>query len=191
MLTQAVYIEYLLRMSRNYTCTHLADHLPAVSHDQVNRFLRNSCFSASQLRELVLPLPHDSPETFLFVDDSVQDKRCSRFIKGTKRQHSGAVHGLVTGSCLVNLVYGSGQAGYFLPWDYRIYAPEQDQLAKNAHFQALFAQVVAEGNLQARTLLFDAQYSGSGNPKLIRRAGWTFFATLKSNRLVRASKHVG
>ena len=83
----------------------------------------------------------------MFVDDSVQDKRCSRFIEKTKRRHSGAVHGLVTGSCPVNLVHGSGQTGDFLPWDYRIYAPEQDQLAKNAHIQALFVQVVAEGNL--------------------------------------------
>ncbi len=33
MLTQAVYIEYLLRTPRNYNCTHLADHLPAVSCD--------------------------------------------------------------------------------------------------------------------------------------------------------------
>ena len=82
------------------------------------------------------------------MDDSVQDKRCSRFIERTKRQHSGAVHSLmVTDSCPVNLVHGSGQTGDFLPWDYRIYAPEQDQLAKNAHIQALFVQVLAEGNL--------------------------------------------
>ena len=63
-------------------------------------------------------------------------------------------------------------------------------MAKNAHLQALFVQVVAEGNLQARTRLFNVRYSGSGNPKLIRRAGWTFLTILISNRLVRASKHV-
>ena len=51
----------------------------------------------------------------MFVDDSVQDKRCNRFIERTKRQHSGAAHGLVTGSCPVNLVRGSGQTGDFLP----------------------------------------------------------------------------
>ena len=28
MMTQATYIEYLLSTPRNYTCTHLADHLP-------------------------------------------------------------------------------------------------------------------------------------------------------------------
>ena len=191
MVTQTTYIEYLLSTPRNYTCTHLAEHLPQVSHDQVNRFLRRSSFSPTQLRELVLPLLNASPEAFLFVDDSVQDKRYSRFIEVAKRQYSGAVHGLVTGSCLVNLVHSSGEAGDFLPLDYRVYAPEQDALTKNEHFQAMFAHVVAEDKIQARTLLFDAWYSGSENLKRIHRAGWTFFTTLKSNRLVSTSKELG
>jgi len=191
MLTQSTYIEYLLSTPRNYTCTHLAEHLPQVSHDQVNRFLRRSSFSPTQLRALVLPLLNDSPEAFLLVDDSVQDKRYSRFIEVAKRQYSGAAHGLVTGICLVNLVHSSGQAGDFLPLDYRIYAPEQDGLTKNEHFQALFAQLLAEGKLQARPLLFDAWYSGSENLKRIHRAGWTFFTTLKSNRLVSPHKALG
>ena len=55
----------------------------------------------------------------------------------------------------------------------------------------MFAHVVAEGKIQARTLLFDAWYSGSDHLKLIRRAGWTFFTTLKSNWLVSPSKEIG
>ena len=191
MMTQATYIEYLLSTPRNYTCTHLAAHLPQVSHDQVNLFLRRSCFSPKQLRALVLPLLSDSPEAFLFVDDSVQDKRYSRFIEVAKRPYSGAAHGLVTGICLVNLVHSSGRGGDFLPLDYRVYAPEQDARTKNEHFQSMFAHVVAEGKIQARTLLFDAWYSGSENLKLIHRAGWTFFTTLKSNRLVSRCKETG
>ena len=93
--------------------------------------MRRSCFSPTQLRELVLPLLHDSPEAFLFVDDSGQDKRYSRFIAVATRQYSGATHGLVTGICLVNPVHSSGQPGYFRPLDYRIYAPEQNTLTKN------------------------------------------------------------
>ncbi|AMR29580.1 transposase [Hymenobacter psoromatis] len=153
--------------------------------------MRRSSFSPTQLRELVLPLLSDSPEAFLFVDDSVQDKRYSRFIEVAKRQYSGAAHGLVTGICLVNLVHSSGEAGDFLPLDYRVYAPQQDALSKNEHFQAMFAHVVAEDKIQARTLLFDAWYSGSENLKRIHRAGWTFFTTLKSNRLVSANKETG
>ena len=191
MLTQTTYIEYLLSTPTNYTCTHLAEHLPEVSHDQVNRFLRNSALSPTQLRELVLPLLEDSPEAFLLVDDSVQDKRYSRFIDVAKRQYSGAVQGMVTGIGLVNLVHSSGQAGDFLPLDYRLYAPDQDQKTKNDHFLDMFEQVVAEDKLLARTLLFDAWYAGSTNLKRIHRAGWTFFTTLKSNRLVSLRKESG
>ena len=191
MITQAKYIDYLLSTPRNYTCTHLAAHLPGVSHDEVNRFLRDSTFSASQLRALVLPLLHDSPEAFLLVDDSVQDKRYSRFIEVAKRQYSGAVHGPVTGIGLGNLVHSSGESGDFLPLDFRVYAPDADGLTKNEHFQAMFAQVVAEDQLLARTVLFDSWYAASANLKQIHRAGWTFFTTLKSNRLVSLTKESG
>ena len=191
MLTQTKYIDYLLSTPRNYTCTHLAAHLPDVSHDQVNRFLRDSAFSSRQLRELVYPLLTDSPEAFLLLDDSVQDKRYSRFIELAKRQYSGAVHGMITGIGLVNLVHSSGQEGDFLPLDFRIYAPDTDQVTKNEHFRARFAQVVAEGKLLARTVLFDCWYAASENLKAIHRAGWTFFTTLKSNRLVSVRKEAG
>lgn len=138
MLTQTAYIEYLLSTPTNYTCTHLAAHLPTVSHDQVNRFLRNSRLPVSQLRELVQALLHDLPEAFLVVDDSVQDKKYSRFIEVAKRQYSGNAHGMVTGIGLVNLVHSSGQAGDFLPLDYHLYAPDDDQRTKNDHFLSLF-----------------------------------------------------
>ena len=98
----------------------------------------------------------DSPEAFLLVDDRVQDKRYSRLIDVAKRQYSGNAHGIVTGIGLVNLVHSSGEAGDFLPLDYRVYAPDEDQLTKNDHFLALFDHVVAEGKLLARTILFDS-----------------------------------
>ena len=191
MLTQTTYIEYLLSTPKNYTCTHLAAHLPDVSHDQVNRFLRTRTLPVNQLRALVGPLLHDSPEAFLLVDDSVQDKRYSHFIEVAKRQYSGAVHGMVTGIGLVNLVHSSGEAGDFLPLDYRVYAPDHDQLTKNDHFLAMFEQLVTEGKVRARTILFDSWYAGSTNLKRIHRAGWTFFTTLKSNRLVSVAKQSG
>ena len=191
MITQSKYLDYLLSTPKNYTCTHLAAHLPDVSHDKVNRFLRNNTFSSSQLTELVAPLLHDSPEAFLLVDDSVQDKRYSRFIEVAKRQYSGNVHGMVTGICLVNLVHSSGEAGDFLPLDFRLYAPDLDQKTKNTHFQDMFQQVVDECKILARTILFDSWYAGSTNLKKIHRAGWTFFTTLKRNRLVRCSTDTG
>ena len=68
-----------------------------MSHDQVNRFLHVSTLPANQLRELVAPLFRDSLEAFLLVDDTVQDKRYSRFIDVAKRPYSGNAHGMVTG----------------------------------------------------------------------------------------------
>ena len=84
-LTQTQYVEYLLGTPKNYTYTHLPAHLPNTNYDQVNRFLRTSKFPLLQLRELVQPLPHDSPEAFRLVDDNVQNKRYKRFIALTKR----------------------------------------------------------------------------------------------------------
>jgi len=191
MLTQTAYIEYLLSTPTNYTCTHLAAHMPDASHDQVNRFLRNSRLPVRQLRELVQPLLHDSPEAFLLVDDSVQDKKYSRFIEVAKRQYSGNARGMVTGIGLVNLVHSSGQAGDFLPLDYRVYAPDDDQLPKNDRFLALFDHVVAEGKVLSLTILFDSWYAGSTNLKRIHRAGWAFSRPWKNNRLVRLSKASG
>ena len=143
------------------------------------------------MRKLVLPLLRDSPEAFLLVDDRVQDKRYSRLIDVAKRQYSGNAHGMVTGIGLVNLVHSSGEAGDFLPLDYRLYAPDHDGRTKNDHFVAMFDHVVSEGKLLARTILFDSWYAGSTNLKRIHLAGWTFFATLKSNRLVRRTKESG
>ncbi|MBC8083933.1 MAG: hypothetical protein H7Z21_12040 [Hymenobacter sp.] len=68
------------------------------------------------------------------MDDSVQDKRYSQFIDVAKRQDTGNVHGMVTGIGLVSLMHGSGQAGDFLPLDYRGYAPDEDQKRKTTTF---------------------------------------------------------
>lgn len=75
--------------------------------------------------------------------DSVQDKRDSQFIALTKRQYSGNVHGMVRGIGLVKVVHSSGVAGDFLPLDYRVYAPAEDQKTKNDHFPDLFDAVAA------------------------------------------------
>lgn len=63
---------------------------------------------------------------------------------------------MVCGIGLVNPSHYSGQAGDFLPLDDRVYAPDLDQKTKSGHFRDLFDNVVSEGNLLARTLLFDS-----------------------------------
>src|SRR5215510_7660672 len=105
----------------NFTGTHLAEHLEQVSHDMTTDYLQSNHLTARALWELVEGLIVNSAEAYLIVDDSVQDKRYySRFIELVKRQYSGAVHGLVRGIGIVNLVPScSGARQDFYPIDYR------------------------------------------------------------------------
>lgn len=75
------------------TGTNFAEHLDEVSHDIITDYLQQERLTARSLWELVGELILDSPDAFLIVDNSVQDKRCSRFIELVKLQYSGAEHG--------------------------------------------------------------------------------------------------
>lgn len=191
MITKQQYVEFLVSTVVNFTATHLADHLDRVSHDAITDFLQRERLTARSLWELVATLIADSPQAFLIVDDSVQDKRYSRFIELVRLQYSGAAQGLVRGIGVVNLVHSSGATGDFYPLDYRIYAPASDGKTKNEHFREMLVRAVADKGIQARTILFDSWYAAADNLKLIHRLGLIFFTTLKANRLVSLAKETG
>jgi len=191
MISKQQYVEYLISTVGNYTSTHLAEHLDQVSHDTITDYLRNEHLTARTLWELVEGLIVDSSEAFLIVDDSVQDKRYARFIELVKLQYSGAVHGLVRGIGIVNLVHSAGAQQDFYPIDYRIYAPDQDGKTKNAHFVEMLRNAVSDKQIQAKFILFDTWYASAENLKLVHRLGLIFFTTLKSNRMVSLSKETG
>ena len=54
----------------NYTCSYLAD----TSHDAVSNYLRGERHTARHLWELAQALIRDSPEAYLVLDNSVQNK---------------------------------------------------------------------------------------------------------------------
>jgi hypothetical protein len=191
MITKQQYVEYLICAIGNYTSSNLADHLDDVSHDVITDYLRNERHTARGLWELVRGLLEDNPEAFLLVDDSVQDKRYSRFIELVKLQYSGAEHGLVRGIGVVNLVHSAGTEKDFYPMDYRIYAPDQDGKSKNDHFAEMVINAVFDKKIKAKRILFDSWYASAENLKLVRRLGLVFFTTLKSNRMVSLSKEGG
>ena len=191
MITKSQYVEYLISTVANFTGTHLAEHLDGVSHDTVTDYLQSQHLTARHLWELVGGLINDGEHAFLIADDSVHDKRYSRFIELVRKQYSGAEHGLVRGIGVVNLVHSSGAAGDFYPIDYRIYAPETDGKTKNDHFREMLVRAIADKRIQAKTVLIDSWYAGADNLKLIHRLGLIFFTTLKENRLVSLSKEEG
>ncbi len=191
MITKKQYVEYLISTPKNCTCTYLAEHLEDVSHDVVNDFLRQKRLMPRDLWKLVKARIEDSSEAFLLVDDSVHDKRYSRFIELVRLQYSGNEHRVVKGIGVVSLVHSAGKDADFYPIDYRVYAPDIDGKTKNDHFQELFVNAVDQKQLQARTILFDGWYASAENLKLIHRRKRIFFTTLKSNRLVSLSKEQG
>ena len=191
MITKQRYVEYLISTPINYTCTHLAEHLGGISHDTITDYLSEARLTARHVWEMVKGLIHESPEAFLIVDDSVQDKRYSRKIEMVKRQYSGTEHGLVRGIGVVNLVHTTGQPNDFYPIDYRIYASEMDGKTKNEHFREMYLRALAGKGIQAQRILFDSWYAAADHLKLIHRAPRFFYTTLKENRMVRLSKEAG
>jgi hypothetical protein len=97
MITRTKYVEYLISTPINYTCSNLANHLEGVSHDVVTDYLNQERLTARHLWELVQPFIQDSPEAYLLIDDSVQNKQYARSMELVKRQYSGAEGGVVPG----------------------------------------------------------------------------------------------
>lgn len=191
MISKQDYIEYLISSQTNYTGTNFSEHRSGMSHNTVSRFLMGNHFTPGQLWKAVHPELDDHDRAVVIVDDSVQAKKYSRFIKMVKRQYSGNEGGLVNGIGLVNFVHSGGNDRDFWPIDYRVYSPDSDRKTKNHHFQEMFLDMVASKGLRATTILFDSWYSSWQNLKLINSHQWTFFTTLKSNRLVSVSREKG
>lgn len=194
MFSKRQYIEYLIATTDNCTCTNLADHLEgaqAVSHDAISDFLRRETLTPRGLWATVQPLLQDGPDAYLIVDDSVQDKRYAKKIELVYRQYSGAVHGVVDGIGVVNLLHTSGPDQVFYPIDYRIFDPDGDGKSKQVHFREMYLRALSDKGIQAKTVLFDSWYASLENLKLIHRTGRYFITKLKGNRKVSVSKEAG
>ena len=77
-MTRQQYIEYLIATCANYTCTNLSDHLegaPGTSHDAISDFLSGAKLPPRVLWKLVAHLIDDGEESYLVLDDSVQNKQ--------------------------------------------------------------------------------------------------------------------
>jgi hypothetical protein len=191
MITKKQYVEYLVSTPKNCTCTYLAEHMEDVSHDVGNDFLHQKRFLPREVWKLVKDRIENSKTASLLVDDSVQDKRYSRFIELVQAQYSGNEHRVIKGIGVVNLVHSAGKDADFYPIDYRVYAPDVDGKTENDHFAEMFLNAIEQKHIQARTILFDGWYASAETLKLIHRRKRVFFTTLKSNRLVSLSKESG
>ena len=75
--TKLNYCQYLLSSQINYTITNLAEHLEAISHDKINRYLLSEKLSPRLLWDNVKEVIEIDEEAYLIFDDTVIDKRYS------------------------------------------------------------------------------------------------------------------
>jgi len=190
MITKEQYIEFLISTPINYTCTHLADHISGISHDSITDFLKSQRLTAESVWTQARMLIHNTEESFLIVDDSVQEKPHARAIELVYPHYSGNKHAVIRGIDIVNLVHSSGDGDYY-PIDYRIFAPEYEKATKNDHFLAMLKAAFEVRNIRAKYVLFDSWYASVANLKYIHRHDRIFYTTLKSNRLVSLTKEEG
>ena len=190
MLTPEQYIEYLVSTPVNYTCTNLAAHLSGVSHDSITDFLKYQRLASNSLWNIAKSLIDDTQESYLILDDSVQEKPYAREIELVAAHYSGNTHSVVRGISIVNLVHSSVENDYH-PIDFRIYALAHDGKTKNDHFIAMLKEAFHVRHMQAKYVVFDSWYGGSENLKFIHREQRIFYTTIKANRLSSPQKGGG
>ena len=104
-MTRIDYCQFLASSHTNFTMTYFADHANGLSHDAINRFLRNDKLTGRMIWEHVQGDIVPSSRGCLVFDDSVLDKGHSHCIEMVKRQYSGNAHGLIKGISMVNCLY--------------------------------------------------------------------------------------
>ncbi len=111
--TKLNYCQYLLSSQINYSLTNLAEHLEQISHDKINRYLKNEKLTPRLLWDNVKDILQLSDSAYIVFDDTVLDKRYATEIETSKRQYSGNQHGVIQGIGLINCIYVNYEIGKF------------------------------------------------------------------------------
>lgn len=178
------YGQYILSSQINYTQTYMAEHHDRISHDAVNRWMRDERISSSELWEHAKPNIEEDPGGYLVFDDTVLDKDYSHKISLVRRQYSGNAHEVIKGIGVVNCVYVNPNTGRFWVIDYRIYAPDFDGKSKLDHVREMFDNALYRKKLAFRTVLMDSWYATSGLMAHIHNRGKFFYCPVKDNRRI-------
>lgn len=179
-----LYSAFLLANQNRYSGLELSKTVTDMAHDSVSRWLSRFDSKPQELWNQVKNLVRHK-QGYLVIDDTTLDKRYSQDNELAKKQYSGAVHGLVNGINLVNLLWTDLER--CAPVDYRIYQKETDGKTKNDLFVDLLKRALRRG-FSPRYILFDSWYSSLENLKFIRSKGLKFICNLKSNRIISCNR---
>lgn len=178
------YCQYLLSSPKNYTLTNLADHLPTVSHDTINKFLRTEEIKPQMLWLNVQDSLHEDTEASLVFDDTVLDKRFSNKIELVRKQYSGNEHRVIKGIGVITCLYVNHKTGEFWVIDYRLYNPDEDGKTKLTHLEEMLLDAINIKDLPFARVLMDSWYASQKIMALIDNLGKKYYCPLKINRLV-------
>lgn len=189
-VTRIAYCQFLLSTQTNYTLTYFADHAEELSHDAVNRYLRDEKLTPRLVWETVQADLVPSTQGYVAFDDTVLDKNHAFAIELVRRQYSGNAHGIIKGIGVVTCLYINPELDRFWIIDYRIYAPDGDGKSKLDHVREMLVNAVSDKGLWFGTVLMDTWYAERKLMMLIERLGKLYYCPLKSNRRVDESDGV-
>lgn len=178
------YSQFLLSSQTNYTATYYADHVDALSHDAVTRYLSQDHLTPSLLWEQVKDDIQTSPNGCIIFDDTVLDKNHSRKMEGVRQQYSGNAHGVVRGIGVVTCVYVNPDMDRWWAVDYRLYDPDADGRSKMDHVEEMLKLLHEVRQVPFRTVLMDSWYASKHLMLTIEDLGKFYYCPIKSNRLV-------
>lgn len=182
------YCQYLLSSPVNYTLTNMAEHIDGVSHDRINRYLRNEKLSPKLVWEHIKNDIVTSDKGYILFDDTVIDKNYSFAIDNARYQYSGNAHKVIKGIGVVSCVYVNPEIEQFWIIDYRIFDPDIDGRSKLDHLKDMFKNVVYQKQLPFSTILFDSWYANINIILMCEDFNKKYYCPLKRNRLVDDSK---
>jgi hypothetical protein len=182
--TRLDYCQYLLVTPINHTITNFADHVEDMSHDAINRFLRDEKMTPHLVWDNVRDLIAATAAGCIMFDDTIIDKNFSHKIELVRRQYSGNAHGIIKGIGVVTCVYVNPETKEHWVIDYRIYDPQGDGKSKLDHVKDMLANVVHHKGLACRAVLMDTWYATKELMRFIESLGKIYYCPIKSNRLV-------
>ena len=185
--TSQLYCQYLLSSQVNYTCTNLADHGAALSHDVLTRYLAQKKLTPRLLWEKVQSLIESCLEGYLIFDDVVLEKIHSTKIQGFRRQYSGNAHGIIRGIGVVNCVYYDPVKDQFWVIDFRVFDPDRDGKTKLHHVRDMLLSALHQGLLFGYVLM-DSWYATVELMKLIISKNKVFSRPIAKSMTVGESK---
>jgi len=182
------YCQYLLSSPVNYTLTNMADHVENLSHDRINRYLRNEKLSPKLVWEHIKDDIIESDNGYLLFDDTVIDKNYSFEVENARYQYSGNAHGVIKGIGVVTCIYVNPEIEQFWIIDYRIFDPDVDGKSKLDHLTDMFKNTIYQKRLSFATVLFDSWYANINIILMCEDFDKKYYCPLKKNRLVDDSK---